>query len=126
MDISIEGSFSLPSVNYDSAKGELRVEGRLIPEDPEVCFKPLYDWLAEFKASDQQEVTVTFLLFYYNTSSSKRLVAYLKQLDELNSNGKSIVVNWEYEEFDEDCLEDGKDFKVLLKLPFNIIEVEEK
>ncbi|MBL4624298.1 MAG: DUF1987 domain-containing protein [Flavobacteriales bacterium] len=126
MEISIEGSFSTPSVNYDSVKKELRIEGRIIPEDPEICFMPLQNWVDLFENSDQKEATITLLLFYYNTSSSKRLVKLFKRLDGLNDKDKSITINWEYEEYDEDCMEDGKDFQSLLNLPFNIIEVEEK
>ena len=126
MKISIEGSFSTPSMNYDPSNKELRIEGRIIPEDPDICFQPLHDWVASFAASTQNDVTITFLLFYYNTSSKKRLVEVFKQLDILNSGNKSVSINWEYEEDDEDCLDDGKDFQRILNLPFNIIEVEEK
>jgi hypothetical protein len=126
MKISIEGSFSTPSLVYDAANFELRIEGRIIPEDPEICFLPLHEWVDKFELSEQKEVTVTLLLFYYNTSSSKRLVELFKRLDELNNNGKAVTINWEYEEDDEDCLDDGADYKKMLNLPFNIIEVKEK
>ncbi|MBL4651627.1 MAG: SiaC family regulatory phosphoprotein [Flavobacteriales bacterium] len=126
MEISIEGSFSTPSMNYNSSKKELRIEGRIIPEDPDLCFKPLQNWVDVFENSSQAEVVITLLLFYYNTSSKKRLVEIFKRLDELNSGSKSVTINWECEEDDEDCLDDGKDFQRILDLPFNIIEVEEQ
>jgi hypothetical protein len=37
--------------------------------------------------------------------------------------GCNITINWEYEDGDEDNMQDGQDFKSMLKIPFNIVKV---
>ncbi len=38
---------------------------------------------------------------------------------------KGVVINWYYEEDDEDMLEAGEDYQSILKIPFKMIELEE-
>ena len=43
----------------------------------------------------------------------------------MKTKGAEVLVNWYYEEDDEDMEEAGEDYQAIIKLPFNMIEVEE-
>ena len=63
-------------------------------------------------------------LEYFNTSSSKCILDVFKKLENLhNKSVAEVVINWYYEEDDEDMLEAGEDYQSILKLPFKMVEV---
>ncbi|OFY87486.1 MAG: hypothetical protein A3F72_16350 [Bacteroidetes bacterium RIFCSPLOWO2_12_FULL_35_15] len=119
----IEGTESTPQVNFIPENGLLEIEGKLIPEDAGSFFVPIFTWLENFCPDKQQAISMRFSLFYYNTSSSKRIFDIMRRLDAKFLDGCNITIQWEYEEGDEDTQQDGEDFKSMLKLPFNICKV---
>ncbi|MBO7596417.1 MAG: SiaC family regulatory phosphoprotein [Bacteroidales bacterium] len=40
-----------------------------------------------------------------------------------NKSVAEVVINWYYEEDDEDMLEAGEDYQSILKLPFKMVEI---
>lgn len=123
--ISIEKTFSTPGVKFSSPDSTLIIEGRVIPEDAIAVFQPIVDWVNAYFAEGNNQIGVIFRLYYYNTSSSKRIVNFLKLLDDHYSKGKKINVKWEYEEGDDDCMRDGQDYQAMIKLPFELVETPE-
>ncbi len=63
-------------------------------------------------------------LEYFNTSSSKCILDVFKRLESIVNNGHDVIINWHYEEDDEDMLEAGEDYQSIIKVPFKMIEVE--
>jgi hypothetical protein len=59
-----------------------------------------------------------FKLDYYNTSSSKNILAILMLLKGLHDSGNNVVVEWHYHEDDEEMLESGIEFARIVKIPF--------
>jgi hypothetical protein len=45
----------------------------------------------------------------------------IKKFEKIFTDGKNAKVHWYYDEDDEDMKEAGEDFKVLSKLPIDII-----
>jgi hypothetical protein len=119
----IENTETTPLVNFDPDKGILEIEGRLIPEDVGDFFAPIFAWIDNFTPDKENLITVRFCLFYYNTSSSKRIFSLMKKLDSLFVQGVNLKVRWEYEEGDEDSIQEGEDYKSFLKVPFEIVKV---
>jgi hypothetical protein len=48
----------------------------------------------------------------------------LKELTQIKNQNKSLVVNWYYEQGDDDVLERGQYYASILGIPFQFIEVE--
>ena len=121
----IEGSSKTPTVNFDADSGKIELKGRSIPENSIEFYKPLVDWLEEYmdNAADLTEVNIE--LEYFNTSSSKCLLDVFKKLEAVYKAGNEVKINWYYEEDDEDMLEAGEDYHSIIKIPFNMIEMEE-
>jgi hypothetical protein len=122
--IIIEGTSKTPAVNFNASTGVLEIKGRSIPENSIEFFKPLIEWIEKYGASPQPKTIVNIQLEYFNTSSSKCILDVFKRLENLVNNGYDVVINWHYEEDDEDMLEAGEDYQSIIKVPFKMIEVQ--
>ena len=122
-----EATTKTPGINFDSENNRLIIEGKLIPEDPKIFFNKLYDWLNLFLMSPVNSVEFDLYLYYYNTSSLKRLVIFFDQLERaLRKSHKKVRINWRCDQADEDNIADGKDFQNMFSLDINIVEVPDE
>jgi hypothetical protein len=87
-------------------------------------YKPLLDWLDKYVQNPLESTIFEIKLEYFNTSSSKCLVEIFRQLEKIKEQGKSITIDWYYEEEDEDMEESGEDFKQIIKVPFKMVEIK--
>jgi hypothetical protein len=124
-NLIIEGSSKTPTVKFDKEKGLLSLHGRSIPENSIDFFAPLNEWVDVYGNSPKPITTVDVRLEYFNTSSSKCILDFLKKLEAINGKSTEVKVNWYFEEDDEDMEEAGEDYQAIVNLPFNMIEVEE-
>ena len=121
----IEGSPKSPSVTLDFNSGLFELKGRSIPEDSIDFYAPVLLAVQKYVLAAQEKTTINIQLEYFNTSSSKCILDLLKILEKIHVNGKEIIVNWHFEEDDEDMEEVGKDYQSIIKIPFKMIEIEE-
>jgi hypothetical protein len=123
--ISIEGTPKTPTIKFDPLTGVLELKGRSIPENSIEFYKPVIDVLDKYASSPKPATNVNVQLEYFNTSSSKCILDLFKKLEAINSNGSSVIINWHYEEDDEDMLEAGEDYQAIINVPFKMIQIEE-
>jgi hypothetical protein len=123
--IKIEGTPKTPTVSFDAEKGSIEIKGRSIPENSIEFYKPLVDWLEEYMKSPKEMTEVDIQLEYFNTSSSKCILDVFKKLEAMYKGGNEVVINWHYEEDDEDMLEAGEDYQSIIKIPFKMMEIED-
>jgi hypothetical protein len=121
--ISIEGTPKTPTVNFDAATGKIEVKGRSIPENSIEFYRPLVEWLEEYSKNPQELTNVNIQLEYFNTSSSKCILDVFKKLEAIKKAKNEVIINWYYEEDDEDMLEAGEDYESIIRIPFKMIEV---
>ncbi len=121
----IEPTRVTPLVKFDPEAGILEVKGRSSPENSIQFYQKIIDSLDAFAKSDKPKFTTNFSFEYFNTSSSKCLFDVFKKLSKISDEGKDIIINWYYEEDDEDMMEAGEDYADLLDLDFNFLEIEE-
>jgi hypothetical protein len=126
IDIILEGSPKTPTIEFNSGSGYLLIKGRSIPENSIEFYKPLIESLVAYQADFQSNTKVDIQLEYFNTSSSKCILDVFKRLEAINSGNSEVVINWYYEEDDEDMLEAGEDYQAIINVPFKMIEVEEE
>lgn len=124
--LSIEGTPKTPTVILDAEKGKIEIKGRSIPENSIEFYKPVVEWLEKYSSEGPKKTTeVIIQLEYFNTSSSKCILDVFKKLETVHKNDNEVVINWYYEEDDEDMLEAGEDYQSILKIPFKMIEIED-
>ena len=123
--IFIEGTLKTPTVKFDGKSGVIEIKGRSIPENSIEFYKPLVDWLEEYAKKPLEKTQVNVQLEYFNTSSSKCILDVFKKLEAIHKSKHDVVINWYYEEDDEDMLEAGEDYESIIKVPFKMIEIVE-
>jgi hypothetical protein len=121
--IALEGTPKTPTVNMDGATGIVEIKGRSIPENSIEFYRPLVEWLEDYSKEPQELTTVNIQLEYFNTSSSKCILDVFKKLEAIKKARNEVVINWYYEEDDEDMLEAGEDYESIIRIPFKMIEV---
>jgi len=119
----IEVTPKTPSVKFDAQDGVIEIKGRSIPENSIEFYKPLVEWLEKYGSVPAAQTKVNVQLEYFNTSSSKCILDVFKKLESIFKAKKDIVINWYYEEDDEDMLEAGEDYESIIKVPFKMIEI---
>ena len=123
--IFIEPTRVTPLVNFDPEEGILELKGRSSPENSILFYQKIIEGLEEYAESDRESFTASFSFEYFNTSSSKCLFDVFKRLSKIEESGIDLIINWYYEEDDEDMMEAGEDYADLLDLEFNFLEIEE-
>jgi len=124
-DLIIKGEAKTPTINFDSESGELLISGRSIPENSIEFYKPIIEWLEEIKVSNKEKIVLDIKLEYFNTSSSKCILDVFKKLEEIRTVGKDASIRWYFESDDEDMEEAAQDFSAIIKVPLELITVEE-
>ena len=123
--IIIDPTSVTPYVMLDTSAEIFEIKGRSSPENSIQFYQKVLDSLEEYAVSGGDEFTANIAFEYFNTSSSKCLFDVFKRLGKIESSGKTITINWYYEEGDDDMMEAGEDYSDLLDLDFNFHEIEE-
>ena len=117
-----EQSAKTPILNFDGTTGVFDLKGKSIPENSVAFYKPLFDWLDSYIQNPAPKTTLNIQLDYFNTSSSKCIVDLFKKIEQITKNGKGeALINWFYDDQDDDMLEAGEDYQSIIKMPFNIV-----
>ena len=124
--LNLTGSPKTPTIEFNSESGYLLIKGRSIPENSIEFYRPLIEALEAYNDTPQATTKVDISLEYFNTSSSKCILDVFKRLETINSGASEVLINWHYEEEDEDMLEAGEDYQAIINIPFKMIEVEEE
>lgn len=120
--IYIDGTNRTPFVSMDSS-GSFRIRGRSIHENPSKFFEPILKWVDAYLSMPRQTIVFDIELEYFNSGSSRYILDILRVLMEKNTTAK-LIVNWYYEDGDEDLLERGQYYESILNTKFNFIEFQ--
>ena len=124
-NLIIKGEAKTPTIDFNYGKGELVISGRSIPENSIEFYKPIIEWLELLKVSEKDKIVLDIKLEYFNTSSSKCILDVFKKLEEIKGVGKDASIRWFFESDDEDMEEAGQDFSAIIKVPLELITVDE-
>lgn len=118
--ITIESTNVTPYVQLDPDNGRLTFKGRSSPKATLEFFTPIINSIKQ-DFVNTSGLTADFEFEYFNTSSSKCLYDILRQLSLFSKNGMNVVVNWRYEDWDDDMRETGEDYEEILGMSFNYL-----
>jgi hypothetical protein len=108
-----------PGIVYFPDSNKLELVGRSIPENPELIFRRLEEWItSHFEKNKGLDVFIQ--LEYINSGSSKYLYEVLKRLTGYGRSGKTVKIKWLYEEDDEAMLELGEHYRDTAGIPLEI------
>ena len=119
--IVIEPTKHSPLIEFN-LDGKFKLEGRSIPEDVIKLYNPLIDFACNFSCPN---LTFEINLEYFNTATSKKLMELFKHIDA-NNKIENILINWHFEEGDEDSVEMAEIYEEsLLRCEFRYLEYAE-
>ena len=108
-----------PGIVYFFDNNTLEISGRSIPENPELIFRRLDEWITSHFEKNRS-LTVNILLEYINSGSSKYLYEILRKFTGYANSDKEVVMKWFYEEDDEAMLELGEHYRDTAGIPLVI------
>jgi hypothetical protein len=112
MDImKIASTERSPEIDFDFGKNLFFLRGESYPEDVNEFYGPIMEKLENhFQGLDGQDITFTFELIYFNSSTAKILMALFDMFDETCEAGNKVKIVWCYEEDDDNMLELGEEY----------------
>ena len=117
----IQGTDDSPKVILDAENKKMEISGRSLPEDVSTFYKPIIEWVNEYSKQPNQLTVLAFKLDYFNTASSKNILNILLKLKDIHETGNEVLVEWHYQEDDDDMLETGIEYARVVKIPFKNI-----
>ncbi len=123
--IIIKATPRTPSVNFDPEHGLFEIKGKSTPENSTTFFGPLLEYMERYNSSPAGRTVLSVRFEFFNTSSSHRIHALFKKFEKLYLADSEVLIRWFFEKGDENMHDAGKDFRAILQVPFEIIEVDE-
>ncbi len=118
--IKIKGTDDTPNVILDAESNIIEFSGRSLPEDVVTFYAPVLQWIEEYAKSPNPKTEVIFRLEYFNTASSKILLDILLKFEDVLNNGSEVVIQWYFQEDDEDMEEAGEEYSEIVDIPFEM------
>lgn len=113
-NLEINGSETTPSINFNKQRNQFTIEGRSLMEDADKFYKPLQEWLAEYRKNPNPKTELNIRLEYLNNPTSRQFLDLFKILEGIPD---SKVV-WQFSDEDEDMEEMGQELAELVTVPF--------
>ena len=103
--------------------GKIKIKGRSIHENAAAFYAPVEEWVTAYIHNPANVTSIDMALDYFNSASAKIFISILQKVTHVTLKHKKYVINWIYEEGDEDILERGEYFASILDVPVNFIKV---
>ena len=116
----IPATYKDPLVDFNP-NGQLWIKGRSIPEDAFSFFYDLIEWINKLCKSLPEEIVLNIQLTNHNDTASKYILYLLKILRESDAN---MIINWYYEEWDEEIIFLGEMMSSCIDIPFNFVVID--
>ena len=102
-------------------EGMIKIRGRGLFQNNAEVIEQIMNWIDEY-LRNPAEITYVILAFeYLNSFSTTILVSILRKLSQVILQSGKLVIQWYYEEDDEDILERGEYISSTLDIPIEFI-----
>ncbi|MGE0566894.1 MAG: DUF1987 domain-containing protein [Bacteroidia bacterium] len=120
--LEINGTNQSPSIILDAKNGVFELRGHSFLDNAYDFYKPVLDWLKAYHSNSGDNIHFVFDIIYINTSSQRMVFDLLKRLNLMHKDGKSVMVEWLYDENDDDLKDVGNDLLSFMEFPYKVIE----
>lgn len=117
-------TISTPEVILDP-NGLIIIKGRSLHKNASEFYKQIESWLDEYFNNPAERTIIEISLEYFNGANSMILNSLLRKISDIKLGNKEVVINWYYEEDDEDVLATGENISSILSIPVNLIIINE-
>jgi hypothetical protein len=112
-----------PEIILDQEAGIFKFTGRSLPENVNILFLPVFEWLTDYFNSPLPETVISINLEYFNSATAKKIVELLLLLEKSFEKGNKIKVLWYYKKNDFTMQKKGNDLINIFKIPNEIISL---
>ncbi|MBN1599320.1 MAG: SiaC family regulatory phosphoprotein [Bacteroidales bacterium] len=111
---------STPGIFMDP-EGFIKIKGKGMVLDNTSNHEKIIEWITKYLANPAEVTFVSICMEYLNSYWTAKLITILKKISDIIFQHKKLIINWFYEEDDEDILERGEHISESLNLPINFI-----
>ena len=120
----IEATESTPEVVLDP-NGVIRIKGRSMAKNAAEFYSQIEKWIDLYIINPPDLTCICFYLEYLNGINSSTLISLLRRISNLKLQNKQFMINWYYEEDDDDILAHGEKISLVVDIPVNLIMMPE-
>jgi len=118
----IDATQDTPRVHFDPKNNIFEISNKSLPEDANDFYRPVIDWLENYKRKPNKKTDFSFKLEYFNTASARYITQIINILDKLAKKNE-VKIYWYYQEIDEDMLALGEEFYEMTDVEFELVEL---
>jgi hypothetical protein len=111
-----------PEVVLDPG-GIILIKGRSSNKNPLEFYTEIENWIDEYIQNPPDITRIHIHLEYFNDVNSTIFRSLLRKISNVRLKEKQFVVNWYYEEDDDDILERGEHLSLMLNIPIYFITI---
>jgi hypothetical protein len=119
------GIHILPTCNIPeflfSPEGIIKIKGRGLFGNNTDVTEQILNWIDEYLKNPAEITYVIFAFEYLNSSSTIIIVSILRKLSQVILQSEKLVIQWYFEDDDEDILERGEYISLTLDIPIEFI-----
>ncbi|MGC1390126.1 MAG: SiaC family regulatory phosphoprotein [Bacteroidales bacterium] len=105
--------------------GIIKITGRSMNGNIDEFSVQLEDWIDEYICNPADLTRLDVYLEYFDEINLVIYMSLLKKIESVKLKNKKYIINWYYEEGDEDILEKGENISSVLDMPFNFIMISD-
>jgi hypothetical protein len=123
--MTLSGIHILPTKNTPefifNPDGMFKIRGRGLYVNNSEVIDQIMNWIDEYLKNPAESTYVTIAFEYLNSFSTTILVSILRKLTNVILQSKKLVIQWYYEEDDEDIFERGEYIAMTFAIPITFI-----
>lgn len=123
----LEGKNIAPTENTPGVvldpEGFILIRGRSSKNNPLEFYKQIDSWIDEYIQNPPDITRMDVCLEYINDANSTAFRALIRKISKIRLKGKKLIINWHFEEDDEDILAEGEHLSLVFNIPINFITI---
>jgi len=119
-EIHILPTDTAPEFIFNS-EGMLKIRGRALYSNCSEVSADVDNWIDKYLVDPAEVTYVVIALEYLNSFSTAILVSIIRKLNRVVLQSKKLVIQWYYEEDDEDMFERGEYISMTFDIPITFI-----
>ncbi len=117
----IKAKEDTPEIILDQENAVFSIIGRSLPEDIIQFYTPVYEWLESYVDDPLEETVFVAKIDYFNSASQRAINEIFTIASKIKLKGKSVKVQWHYNDDDLEMKETGEEYEDITELEFEYV-----